>query len=63
MPSAPVQRPDLACPLCRNTSFHQEESRQESKWGFTNHRMTLLICTQCSYVLHFWGGRSYFDID
>ena len=53
----------LRCPLCGNGSFDREESRQESRWGFTSHRMTLLVCTQCTYVLHFYDAHSFFDVD
>jgi len=58
-----VPRPVLACPLCGCTGFSQEESRQDSRWGFTSHRMTLLICDRCRYVLHFYDRHSIFDID
>jgi uncharacterized protein YbaR (Trm112 family) len=53
--------PTLACPLCRGTTFQQEESRQDSRWGFTTHRMTLLVCDNCRYVLHFYDQNSIFD--
>ena len=33
------QQRTLACPLCGNTEFSTEESRQESRWGLTSHRM------------------------
>ena len=56
-------RPVLACPLCRGTSFQQEESRQDSRWGFTSHRMTLLVCDRCRYVLHFYDTHSIWDFD
>ncbi|QIM22663.1 hypothetical protein G7075_18495 [Phycicoccus sp. HDW14] len=55
--------PELRCPLCANTDFQREESRQDSRWGFTSHRMTLLVCTRCRYVLHFYDAHSIFDID
>jgi uncharacterized protein len=55
--------PALACPLCGGRSFQQEESRQDSRWGFTSHRMTLLICDQCRYVLHFYDKHSIFDFE
>ena len=60
-PGPPV--PELACPLCENTSFQQEESRQDSRWGWTTHRMTLLICQRCRYVLHFYDANSIWDFD
>jgi uncharacterized protein YbaR (Trm112 family) len=56
-------RPMLACPLCRGTTFQQEESRQDSRWGFTSHRMTLLVCDRCRYVLHFYDSHSIFDFE
>jgi len=64
-PPGPPQgtTPQLACPLCRGTSFQREESRQESRWGFTSHRMTLLVCDRCRYVLHFYDAHSIFDVD
>ena len=45
VPSAAA--PELRCPLCAGTEFQREESRQESRWGFTSHRMTLLDCRRC----------------
>jgi uncharacterized protein len=53
----------LACPLCENTTFEREESRQDSRWGFTSHRMTLMVCRRCKYVLHFYDEHSIFDFD
>ena len=61
--SRPMTAPELACPLCRHTEFQREESRQDSRWGFTSHRMTLLICVRCRYVLHFYDKNSIFDFD
>ena len=59
----PQSRPVLACPLCQGRQFEQQESRQDSRWGFTSHVMVLMICSTCHYVLHFWGGNSLFDFD
>lgn len=59
----PSQAPQLTCPLCGGTSFQQEESREESRWGFTSHRMTLMICNRCTYVMHFYDAHSFFDVD
>jgi predicted nucleic-acid-binding Zn-ribbon protein len=52
----------LTCPLCANTEFDTQESREESRWGFTSHRMTLKVCTRCSYVMHFYDAHSWFDV-
>lgn len=59
----PQSRPVLRCPLCQGTQFEQQESRQDSLWGFTSHVMLLMICTGCNHVLHFSGGNSLFDFD
>ena len=53
----------LACPLCHGTEFERQQSRQDSRWGFTSHKMTLMICLTCRHVLHFSEGRSVFDFD
>jgi predicted nucleic-acid-binding Zn-ribbon protein len=58
-----VTAPQLTCPLCHGTEFQQEESRQDSRWGFTSHRMTLMICVRCRYVLQFYDKHSIFDFD
>lgn len=55
--------PVLACPLCQCTQFEEQEGRLDSKWGITSHKMTLLICNQCSYILHFYNKHSFFDFD
>jgi predicted nucleic-acid-binding Zn-ribbon protein len=57
------QAPSLTCPLCRCPQFQQEEARSDSRWGFTSHRMTLLVCQNCRYVLHFYDKNSIFDFD
>ncbi|WP_117215788.1 hypothetical protein [Allorhizocola rhizosphaerae] len=55
--------PTLACPLCHSIDFQQEEGRLDSKWGLTSHKMTLLICTNCRHILHFYDRNSIFDFD
>jgi predicted nucleic-acid-binding Zn-ribbon protein len=55
--------PQLACPLCGNNSFDREEGRLDSKWGVTSHRLTLMICQRCRYILHFYDRHSIFDFD
>ena len=44
-------------------SHQREESRQDSRWGFTSHRMTLMVCQRCRYVLHFYDEPSIFNFD
>ena len=62
-PQTPPPLPPLRCPLCEGQQFAREESRQESRWGFTSHRMTLMICQRCRYVLHFYDTHSIFNLD
>lgn len=52
-----------ACPLCGGRSFTSEEGRLDSKWGFTSHRVILLVCERCRFVLHFYEGNSIWDFD
>lgn len=40
-----------------------QEGRLDSRWGFTSHRVTLLICVDCRFVLHFYEGHSVWDFD
>ena len=35
----------------------------DSEWGVTAHRVLLLICERCSYVLSFYEGNTIFDFD
>ena len=52
-----------SCPLCGWRRFYKHEGRIDSKWGITSHQMTLLICENCKFVLHFYEGHSYWDFD
>jgi hypothetical protein len=47
------QNRTLACPLCAGTAFDQEQGKLSSKWGLNPHKMTMLICRNCRFVLHF----------
>ena len=51
------------CPLCGNDSFEREEGKLDSRWGMTAHRVTMLICERCRYVLQFYEGNTIFDFD
>jgi uncharacterized protein len=62
-PDSAAPDPPLACPVCGGTEFERQESRQDSMWGFTSHKMRLLICNRCRLVLHFYEGNSIFDFD
>jgi len=51
------------CPICGNNTFQRERGKIDSEWGVTAHRVTLLICDRCGYVLPFYDGRTFFDFD
>jgi excinuclease UvrABC ATPase subunit len=51
---------NLRCPVCDGHSFDQQISREDSQMGFTTFRMQLLICRECSFVMHFAQGQSWF---
>ncbi|MFX1509207.1 MAG: hypothetical protein ACFFBR_02780 [Promethearchaeota archaeon] len=58
-----MSKQQLTCPLCGNTTFRKEEGRMDSKWGFTSHKITLMVCEQCRFIMQFSKGRSIFDFD
>ncbi len=51
------------CPLCGNQAFQQEEGKLDSKWGMTAHRVILLICERCRFVLTFYDSNTIWDFD
>ncbi|NJD76378.1 MAG: hypothetical protein FIB08_04685 [Candidatus Methanoperedens sp.] len=53
----------LECPLCKGTQFKKEEGKIDSKWGFSAHRVDLVICEQCGFVMTFFKGRTIWDFD
>lgn len=50
----------LRCLVCEGTDFQHEEAREDSRWGFTSHVMTLMVCTRCRHVMHFYDAHSFF---
>jgi hypothetical protein len=51
------------CPLCSGTQFERQEGKIDSKWGFKAHRVVLLICQRCRFVMPFYKGSSIFVVD
>jgi len=35
----------------------------DSKWGFTAHKIVLMVCNQCAFVMSFSKGRTFWDFD
>ncbi len=60
-PGAEPRKP--VCPMCGNGTFRQERGKFDSEWGITAHRVLLLICERCAYVLAFYEGNTIFDFD
>ena len=54
---------ELKCPLCGSNNFKKEVGKMDSKWGVTAHKVTLMICKQCQYIMQFSKGRTIFDFD
>ncbi|MFX0137594.1 MAG: hypothetical protein ACFFDN_28405 [Candidatus Hodarchaeota archaeon] len=54
---------ELECPLCKGTKFKKEEGKMDSKWGITAHKITLMICENCKFILQFSKGRTIWDFD
>ncbi len=68
-PAAPAPRSKLSqaaagtlrpkCPMCDCEDFQRESGSLDSDFGLTAHRVDILICQTCSYVLLFGKGRSF----
>jgi len=57
------EKKQLVCPLCQNTEFEKQEGKMDSKWGFTAHKIKLMICKNCRFIMSFSKGRTIFDFD
>ena len=57
------ERRQARCPMCGNETFQQERGKIDSAWGMTAHRVVILICDRCAYVLQFYEGNTIFDFD
>ncbi len=51
------------CPICQHTEFQHERGKIDSQWGVTAHRVDILVCRSCGYVLLFYEGNTIFDFD
>ncbi|MGD9130210.1 MAG: hypothetical protein PVH73_01385 [Candidatus Bathyarchaeota archaeon] len=58
-----AEKKKLVCPLCKGTDFEKQEGKMDSKWGITAHKITLMICKNCRFILSFSKGRTIFDFD
>lgn len=60
-PSPTPARP--RCPICGRDEFRREAGKIDSEWGITAHRVDILVCLACGYVLLFYQGNTIFDFD
>ena len=62
---APVRSGDTmpACPICGHREYRREKGKLDSKWGITAHRVDMLVCLTCGYLLLFYEGNTIFDFD
>jgi ribosomal protein S27AE len=51
------------CPICGGSEFQHERGKIDSQWGVTAHRVDILVCGNCGYVLLFYEGNTIFDFD
>jgi hypothetical protein len=51
------------CPMCAGEDFDKQAGKIDSKWGVTAHKVQMLICRRCGYVLLFSEGRTIWDFD
>ena len=51
------------CPICGHDQFRQEKGKIDSAWGITAHKVEILVCMRCGYVLMFYEGNTIFDFD
>ena len=62
-PATDSPTPLPPCPMCGGGQFRREEGKIDSAWGFTAHRVIILVCERCQYVLQFYDGNTIFDFD
>jgi len=51
------------CPICGHEDYRREAGKVDSEWGITAHRVDMLVCLTCGYVLLFYQGNTIFDFD
>ena len=51
------------CPICGHDDYRREAGKLDSEWGITAHRIDMLVCLTCGYVLLFYQGNTIFDFD
>src|SRR3989442_8022234 len=51
----------LKCPLCGGTEFERESGSIEGSWGgLSRHRIVLIVCRKCLFMMPFQEGRSLY---
>ncbi len=49
--------------MCGHDEYRREAGKLDSEWGITAHRVEMLVCLTCGYVLLFYQGNTIFDFD
>lgn len=47
--------------LCVKAEFEKQEGKVDSKWGFTAHKITMMIFKNCRFIMSFSKGRTIWD--
>lgn len=50
-----------ACPMCQGREFRKESGKIDGDWGFSQHRVRILCCLRCGYVMLFDLGVGFFE--
>ncbi len=45
------------------TSGDFATAMDNTRWGLTSHRIQMMVCQRCSYILHFYRHHSIFNFD
>lgn len=53
----------LVCLACGNSSFKKEEGKMDTKWGLMAHKVRLMICQECGFIMSFSKGKTLWDFD
>jgi hypothetical protein len=62
-PESAPSRGRPSCPICGHDEYRREAGKIDSAWGITAHKVDILVCLYCGYVLLFYQGNTIFDFD
>ena len=54
-----TELPALKCLFCDGTEFDRESGSIQGSWqGVTRHRVILMVCRKCAFIMPFQEGRT-----